>query len=70
MKKIVCLLVEEVVCKTKFAQVKSVMTMSNKVRIPFAISTGHHEDSKNDVERTCICSCKTWNPTSLAMEAK
>ncbi len=34
------------------------------------ISTHRHDDWRYDIERTCVCSCKTWNLTSLIMEAK
>jgi hypothetical protein len=57
----------------RFTQVKLVMFTFNKVQIPSVINTISircHEDSRNGIKRTCVYSSKTWNPTSLAMEAK
>jgi hypothetical protein len=47
--------------------------MSTKVQIPYVVSTifTHcRDDYKNDIKRTCVCLRKTWNLTSLTMEAK
>jgi len=35
-----------------------------------AISTCHHDDRRNGIGRTCVCSHKTWHLTFLTMELK
>jgi hypothetical protein len=43
------------------------------MQIPFAIntiSTHCRDDWRDGIKRLCVCSHKTWNPTSLTMEAK
>jgi hypothetical protein len=64
---------EKVTHETRFARVEWTMTMFAIMHITFVVSTISacwHNDYKNEVEKTWVCSLKTWNPTSLAMEAK
>jgi hypothetical protein len=42
-----------------------------KVQIPYVVSIISiccHDDWKDGVEKTCVCSYKTWNLTSQTME--
>jgi hypothetical protein len=59
--------------ETRFAWVGLVMITFTKMWVPSAVNTisiCHHDDWKDDVEWTCVCSRITCNPTSLAMEVK
>ncbi len=64
---------EEATRKSRFAWVGLVMITFAKMQMPSTISTiftCHCDDWRNGVGGTWVWSCKTWNLTSLAMEAK
>jgi hypothetical protein len=63
---------EEVTLETRSTWIGLTIITSTKVQKPSIvsiISTYCYDDYRNDIGKTCVCLCKTWNSTSLPTKA-